>query len=404
MTEVTNTTFATQRAGDLRIVASVSAAHFVSHFYILVLPPLFAFIKVDFGVSYTELGLALTVFMAVSALLQTPAGFLVDRSNPRLILVAGLLCGVAGLVIAAFSHSYWVLVATFGLMGFGNTVYHPADYALLSRHVSAERMSQAYSAHTFAGLLGSAVAPAALLAMHGAFGWRGAFLGAAALGLVAVAVLLMLKDNAPDQPVKSRGGTATAISNWRLLSSKPILVNFLFFTLLAFSSFGFMNFSVVALGALYQTPVATANAALSGYLVLSALGVLVGGVIATRTSRHGLTAVIGIIVAAVATLVIGLFDLDAPWLIAVSSFSGLALGAIMPARDMIVRSVTPPGSFGKVFGFVTNGFNIGGIISPLVFGPLLDHGSPRLVFIVIAIGGLAGIATVASVPRRSSAP
>jgi len=165
-----------------------------------------------------------------------------------------------------------------------------------------------------------------------------------------------------------------------------------------------MNFSVVALGALYGTPATTANAALSGYLVLTALGVLAGGFVAARTTRHGLTAALGILVATAATFAISLFNLGAPLLIAVASLAGFALGLIMPARDMIVRSVTPPGAFGKVFGFVTNGFNIGGIISPLVFGPLMDHDAPRLVFIVIAVGGLLGIATVVSVPRRSSAP
>jgi predicted MFS family arabinose efflux permease len=255
--------------------------------------------------------------------------------------------------------------------------------------------------HTFSGMLGGAMAPAAMLAMHGLFGWRGAFIGAAALGLVAAAVLLLLRDGESEQPAKQRKENTAA--DWRLLMSAPMVMNFLFFTLLAFTTFGFMNFSVVALGALYATPATTANAALSGYLVLTALGVLAGGFVAGRTERHGLTAVVGILVATVATLVIGLFNLNAPLLIAVASLAGFFLGLIMPARDMIVRSVTPPGAFGKVFGFVTNGFNIGGIISPLVFGPLMDHGAPQLVFIVIAIGGLLGVATVASVPRRSAA-
>ena len=93
----------------------VSAAHFVSHFYMLVLPPLFAFVRADYGVSYTELGLALTVFNAVSAVAQTPAGFLIDRINARLALIAGLLLGAAGFAVAAVVHSYWVLIATFGL-------------------------------------------------------------------------------------------------------------------------------------------------------------------------------------------------------------------------------------------------------------------------------------------------
>ena len=190
MTEATNLTFAARRTDDVRLVAGVSAAHFVSHFYMLVLPPLFAFVRADYAVSYTEIGLALTMFNAVSAVAQTPAGFLIDRINARLALIAGLLLGAVGFAVAAVVDSYWVLIAAFGLIGLGNTVYHPADYTLLSRHVAPERMSHAYSVHTFAGMLGSAAAPAAVLLMHGLYGWRGAFVGAAALGALAALLLL----------------------------------------------------------------------------------------------------------------------------------------------------------------------------------------------------------------------
>src|ERR1700710_2012270 len=190
MTEATHLTFSARRTDDARLVAGVSGAHFVSHFYMLVLPPLFAFVRADYAVSYTEIGLALTMFNAVSAVAQTPAGFLIDRINARYALIAGLVLGGIGLAIAAAVHSYWVLIAAFGLIGLGNTVYHPADYALLSRRVAPERMSQAYSVHTFAGMLGSAAAPSAVLLMHGLYGWRGAFLGAAALGFVVAFLLL----------------------------------------------------------------------------------------------------------------------------------------------------------------------------------------------------------------------
>ena len=216
---------------DVRLVAGVSAAHFVSHFYMLVLPPLFAFVRADYAVSYTEIGLALTMFNAVSAVAQTPAGFLIDRINARLALIAGLLLGAVGFAVAAVVDSYWVLIAAFGLVGLGNTVYHPADYALLSRHVAPERMSQAYSVHTFAGMLGSAAAPAAVLLMHGLYGWRGAFLGAAALGVAGGAWCCCSRPAA--KPIRRPASPARRTSgptNWRLLLTAPILVNFVFFT------------------------------------------------------------------------------------------------------------------------------------------------------------------------------
>ncbi|HXF87029.1 MAG TPA: MFS transporter [Xanthobacteraceae bacterium] len=401
MTQATGQIFATARAGDARVIAGVSAAHFVSHFYMLVLPPLFAFVREDYGVSYVELGLALTVFNVVSAVLQTPAGFLIDRIDARHALVAGLLLGAAGYAVAAAVDSFWVLVAMFALIGVGNTVYHPADYAIMSHRVSAERMGQAYSIHTFAGILGSAAAPMSVLLMHSYFGWRGAFFGAAALGTVVAVLLLMQRDAASvATPSAKPNSTAETDSSWRLLLSRPILVSLVFFMLISAANGGLQNFSVVALGALYGTAPLAANTALTGNLLLSATGVLIGGWIASRTLRHRHIAAYGLVTSAVAVFLIGLIDPNAVLLVALMSLAGFASGVIMPARDLLVRAVTPPGAFGKVFGFVTNGFNISGIISPLIFGALMDHGTPRAVFVLIGVCSLAAILTVFAAVRK----
>jgi len=407
MTQVTSIGLAPTRASDLKVIATVSAAHFVSHYYIILLPPLFMFVKAEYGVTYTQLGLALVAFNVVSAALQTPAGFLADRVGARAVLVAGMLLGATAFAIAGLVDSFWVLVAMFAVAGVGNTVYHPADYALLSHHVSPERIGQAFSIHTFAGMLGSAVAPASLLLMHDIAGWRGAFLGAAALGL-AVAAVLACQRQALAEPPQPSAKTAPAKAGndsdngLRLLLAGPIVRNLVFFVLLALISGGLQNFSVVALGALFGTPPAIANTALSGYLLLSAIGVLAGGLIVARTPRHGLVATIGLLVLALTTVVVGLVDLGAVLLIAVMALGGFFNGVIMPSRDMIVREVTPPGSFGKVFGFVTTGFNIGGIVSPLIYGAIMDQGDPRAIFLMAAACCLVSVATVATRPRRAA--
>src|SRR5215204_365107 len=373
----------TEVAPDAHVIGLVGAAHFVSHFYILTLAPLFTVVRADFGVTYTELGLALAAFNIVSALFQTAAGFLVDRVNARAVLVAGLLIGASALVGAATLPSFWGFVAMFALLGLGNTVYHPANYALLSRRISPSRVSQAYSIHTFAGMLGSAAAPASMLMLANAFGWRGAYFAAALLGF-GVAAVLIVRGNALAVPSPAKFGRPEAKhappANGRLLLSPPILLNLLFFVLLALSSSGIQNFSVVALEALHGTPLVVSNAALSGYLAMSALGVLAGGWLAMRTTRHAAVAIVGCAVFALAILLVGFFDVNALLLILLTGIAGLCNGVIMPSRDMLVRAVTPAGSFGKVFGFVTTGFNIGGIITPLLFGWLLDQGNPRGVF------------------------
>lgn len=393
----------TSRVPYVRVVGAVSAAHFVSHYYIILLAPLLPMVRTDYGVSYTEIGLAFAAYNIVTAALQTPAGFLVDRLGARVLLVAGLAIGASAFVIAGLVDSFWVLIAMFALAGVGNTVYHPADYALLSRHVPSDRIGQAFSIHTFAGMLGSAVAPVTLLMMQSLWGWRGAFIGAGTLGFAVAAILLAIRDHstAPATPATARAGSDKTPASWQLLLSAPILLNLFFFVLLAMISGGLYNYSVVALGALYGTPVTTANAALSGNLFWSAIGVLIGGLLVGRTTRHGGIAAIGLAAMALFTILVAEINLGALELITAMSLSGFFSGVIMPSRDMIVREVTPPGSFGKVFGFVTTGFNIGGIISPLIFGAIMDHNSPRMVFLAVAAFSLIAIMTVATRPRHA---
>jgi FSR family fosmidomycin resistance protein-like MFS transporter len=395
----------TSRAPYVRVVGAVSAAHFVSHYFIILLAPLLPLVRAEYGVTYTEIGLALAAFNIVTAALQTPAGFLVDRLGARALLVAGLVVGASAFVIAGLVDSFWLLVAMFAVAGVGNTVYHPADYALLSQHVPADRIGQAFSIHTFAGMLGSAVAPVTLLIMQSLWGWRGAFIGAGMLGFTVAAILLALRDQGTvaATPAPPRGGPEKTTASWQLLLSAPILLNLMFFILLSMISSGLYNYSVVALGALYGTPAAIANTALSGNLLWSAIGVLAGGLLVGRTTRHGWVATIGLAGMALFTALVAEIDFGALALVAVMSLSGFFSGIIMPSRDMIVREVTPAGSFGKVFGFVTTGFNIGGIISPLIFGAIMDHDSPRMVFLAVAAFSLIAILTVITRPRAHRA-
>jgi FSR family fosmidomycin resistance protein-like MFS transporter len=386
-----------RRASESKLVAGVCFAHLVSHYYMLTLAPLFAFIRADFGVTYTELSLALTAFNVVSAVSQTPVGFFVDRTGPRVNLIGGLLLGSAALAIAGAAGSFWVFVAMFAVMGLANTVYHPSDYALLSERVSPRRMTQVFSFHTCSGMIGSAVAPVSLLFMQHAVGWRGAFLCSALLG-VAAALFLALQGEPPlvrAIHAKPQGEEAASASvGWRLLLSAPILLNLVFFIVLSMIGGGLNQYLVVALGALYATPAALANTALTGLLTMSAIGVLLGGALAARTVRHSVVACTGLLVTGAASTLIGLVDLGALLLVLTVSLSGLASGVAMPSRDMIVRSVTPAGSFGKVFGFVTTGLHIGGIVAPLIFAQFLDHGHPRAVFLFVAACTLVAVATV----------
>jgi len=398
MTEATEVLPLT-RAGETRLVAGVCLAHLVSHYYMVLLAPLFVFIRADYGVSYTELGLALTVFHMVSAVMQTPTGFLVDRTDPRRNLIGGLLLGASAVAVAGLVDSFWVFVAMFGVLGLANAVFHPADYALLSEHVAPERITKVFSYHTCAGMVGSAIAPVTLLTMQGFMGWRGAFLGASLFGVVAALILLIQRDPVAErraQPLKPRD-TASADNSaegWKLLLSLPIVLNLLFFFMLSLVNGGLNQYLVVGLAALHDTPLKLANTALTCLLTMSAIGVLVGGVVASRTLHHGAVAACGLLMTGLISAFIGVWDPSALLLLGAVAVGGFSTGIMLPSRDMIVRSVTPRGSFGKVFGFVSTGIHMGGIIAPMIFGQFLDRGEPRLLFLFIAACSVAAVATV----------
>lgn len=390
------------KSSDVRTIAVVSAAHFVSHVYILVLPPLFEVIRADFQVSYTQLGFALVAFNALTLLFQTPAGFLVDRIGARIVLVAGLLLGSAAVASAGLMHAFWAFVAMFALAGLGNAVYHPADYAMLSDGVRAERIGYGFSIHTFCGMLGGALTPGFLLFAYGYAGWRGAFIATSMLGIVVAAILALQRD-APEERDRleraASGAPADGPTSLGLLLSPAILLNFVFFTLFGFTNGGLVAYAVVALAGAHGTPLSLGNIALSSYLLLNAGGVLLGGVLLSRLGP-GLITAGGMTAFAALAAMLGLFGLGAPALVAAMGLAGLASGLVMPARDMMVRAVTPPGAFGKVFGFVTTGFNCAGLLTPLCFGPLLDRGHPTAVFLVIAAAALLSVVAIAGVRRR----
>jgi MFS family permease len=405
-TEITALPPERTRQGENKLVGLVCAAHFVSHYQFMLMAPLFPLVRADLGVSYTELGLTLTLFNIAGAVLQTPAGFLVDRIGARALLIGALVVSSAAYLAAGVVPAFGVMLLMFTVAGVANSIYHPADYALLSNYVAQPRISRAFSLHNFAAILGSAVAPPTLLLLEGYFGWRGAFVGTAVLGFVVAVAMLSYRDpvvqlhDAPKLPAGAVEGETT--SGWRLLLSAPILKNLCLFIMLTVINGGMTTYLVVGLGALHGTPAITANLALSISLAVNGAAVLLGGWIAGRTARHAPVAVAALIGTGLMLALVGLRDLPAWLLIGALSFAGFCIGVMMPSRDMIVRAATPPGQFGKVFGFVTTGFNIGGVFSPMLFGALLDYGAPAGVFLVSAVCCLIGVLTVVHFPRRNA--
>ncbi|NBP21350.1 MAG: MFS transporter, partial [Burkholderiaceae bacterium] len=138
---------------DNRTIGLISLAHGTSHFYHLVLPPLFPWLKIEFALSYAELGLLMTIFFVVSCVVQASSGFLVDHKGARPVLFAGVGLLAMSALTYAVSSSYVGLVIGAVLMGCGNGVFHPVDYTLMNHKISPKRLPYAYSFHGVTGYL-----------------------------------------------------------------------------------------------------------------------------------------------------------------------------------------------------------------------------------------------------------
>jgi MFS family permease len=389
----------------LRTLVLISTAHWVSHFHLLVLPMLFPFLKSQLGVGYVELGFALTVFAVVSGLTQAPMGYLADHIGARKVLLIGLTLGGVALIMLGLHLNYSWLIASAVLLGLANSVYHPADYAILSAHMDAARMGRAFSIHTFAGFLGGAVAPAIVAALVTVTGGLGALIAAGAVGpLVA---LLLIVAGVPDASAADRKVDGVHPPKQNIVTPALIVLT-VFFMLLSLSSAGIGSFGVVALMSGYGASFSSANIALTAFLGFSAAGVLAGGFLADRTRRHGQVAAACFAVNAVIVFAVATVNLPSLLLTAAMAMAGFLGGVIAPSRDMLVRDAAPAGAAGRAFGIVSTGFNLGGIVSPLLFGWIMDQNAPHWVFgasvVFMMLTVLLALVTDRSPQRGSEAP
>jgi MFS family permease len=368
--------------------AGICVAHSLSHVYLLVLPILFPYFRDTLSVSYLELGVAVTIFSCVSAATQTPIGFWVDRIGPKRVLVAGIVLGGLSFVFLSQALSYQALLLTAAMLGLANSVYHPANYAILSGSIQDRWMGRAFSIHTFAGHVGTALTPVLVALLNDSFGGRGAILGIGLLGLI-VALALMGSPAAVDG--KAAGSKRDDNGARTLLSMPRLWMLTGFFLLLSISLAGISNFAIVAFESGYGMTITTATLALSGYLGASATGVLAGGLLADRIERHGAMVALCFGINAVLIGAVAAFSLQTSVTIALMALAGFLSGLIAPSRDMLVRKAAPHGATGRAFGLVTTGFSLGGIVGPLVFGRIMDLQLPRLVFAIAALTMLVSL-------------
>jgi MFS transporter, FSR family, fosmidomycin resistance protein len=399
---------------DWTVIGLVSYPHMFSHIYGMVLPPLLTVLKGEFDVSYTQLGILISVFGVASGLGQTPVGFLVDRWGARPVLVIGTAIEGLAILGIGLSDSYWQLLVLYTVAGVFNSVYHPADYAILAAQVAKKRLGRAIGVHSFVGNLGWAITPMFMAGVTAIWGWRAAFIAIGALGLLFVPVLLArwsLIANIADANAAAKRKAApdtSAKAGIALLLSTPILMCFAFYVLQGMGFGGMRSFFIAATAAAHGTPFDVANYALSGMMLFAAIGILAGGWLADLSGKTFPIAVGSLTIAGVGVALVGAFALPGFALVAILSLTGFTQGVFNPVRDLMVRSITPDGQMGKVMGFVSSGMNLSSGIVPLVYGWLMDRGEPQLVIylsagmVAVALFTFVGVKTQVVAPEAAA--
>jgi MFS family permease len=391
---------------DREVIALVGLAHGTSHFFHLMLPPLFPWLMKDFSLSYTDVGLLTTTFFVISGIGQALAGFVVDRVGGWRVLCFGVgMLALSGVVLG-FATSYPWLMLSATCAGLGNSIFHPADFTLLNQRVSQPRLGHAFSIHGVSGNIGWAVAPLFMAGVTSVLGWHVAGFGAAAIGTAVFTTLCLRRRALADAAdlITSRIATDTAhdrAGHFAFLSSAAVWWSFAFF-FFATMAFGILqNFAPAILSHVYGVSLVFASSGLTAYLLGSGTGMLAAGFLKESADRMVAPA---LAFAAVMAAVLASGDLPAAALWPLMISIGFGVGFAGPGRDLLVRRAATSrfgrSSFGRIYGFVYSGLDTGQALSPLVFGPILDAGHFRRPLVAIALLQTAALFTALRVSSR----
>ena len=363
----------------------IGTGHFFSHFYILTLPPLFVAWHDTFDVSFAALGLSAALMAGTTAVLQTPAGFLVDRYGAKPFLIGGAALMALAVAAMAAVTAYWQILVLAVLSGAGNSVFHPADYSVLSGSIPREKLGRAFAFHLFTGHLGFALAPPIVAILALTMGWRFAVLAVGLLGLpIVIAIALqssILNDQAAEPSEKNKARSVARSP----IFTRPMLLFFAFFTFGAMAQAGIQSWLITVLQTVNNLSLETASAGLTAFVGGTLAGVLVGGWLSDRFGERQLM-VAGILVTVSSSLLFAVGAVSMPVLIILTFlvFAGVCFGASRVSRDLIVKNAAPRGQIGTVFGFVSAGLPLGQALTPVPFGFLIDSGHAEYVLATAA--------------------
>jgi MFS family permease len=347
----------------------------------------------------------MTTFFVVSGVGQAFSGFVVDRLGARPLLFLAVSVFALACVAASLVTGYAGLLAVAALAGMGNATFHPVDFTILNQRVSGPRLGYAFSAHGLTGNLGWAAAPVFFASFSLAFGWRTAYLAAAVVYLLVLAVLVLHRDQLSTQVarrVPSAAGTNPE-HDMAFMKLPVVWWCFGFFLLSTMTLAVVQSFAVSILKAMHGVSFEAATLTLTGYMLCGALGMLIGGFVAARVANSDKVVAWAMSAGAVLLALCGAGVLGANATMVVLAATGFAVGIGGPSRDMMIKKATPKGATGRVYGLVYSGLDTGFAISPLVFGVLMDRGWYGATLLGAALILLLSVVVALGVGQRTRA-
>jgi MFS family permease len=382
---------------DARVIGLVGLAHGTSHFYHLILAALIPWLKPAFNLSYTELGLLMTMFFVVSGIGQAMSGFVVDRVGARSVLFFGMtILGLSALVLSG-AGSYAGLAAGAVMAGVGNAIFHPADYTLLNQRVSKARLAHGFSVHGVVGNIGWAAAPVFLSSIAATQGWRAALLWAALLPAVVLALLVLNRYALRPDPIVRHSHAGGQGGSMDFLKLPSVWMCFAFFFLTAVALGGIQAFAAISLESLYGISHELSTSSYTAYMLASAVGMLAGGFLGAGVKHHDRTVALAFTAAALLALVLAAGAGPAWMALPLMGMIGFCSGIAGPSRDLMIRAAAPKGATGRVYGVVYSGLDSGLSVGPLLFGLVMDAGRPGWVFAGVALFQALAIVTAVGV-------
>lgn len=390
---------------DAQVIGLVGVAHGTSHFFHLILAPLFPWIKDAFGLSYAELGFLMTVFFIVSGVGQFLAGFLVDRYGALQVLFGGMaLLGLSALGLAA-SETYASLLLFSGVAGLGNSIFHPSDFTILNRRVSQPRLAHAFSWHGISGSIGWAAAPPVMAGLAAIYSWHIALLFGAVLAFGVLALLVVNRKRLDTREIETTGKNASkhegAASNVDFMKLPAIWMCFAFFAFTAMALGVIQSFTPAALHASYGVALAIGTVCVTAYMLANAAGTLAGGFLAAKAAQHDRIIATALGAAALIAAIIATGMVPAALLVFFFALMGFGSGIAGPSRDLLVRAAAPKNATGRVYGVVYSGLDVGLAIAPPIYGAAMDAQNPLWLFTMMAVFFVAALVAAMSVGAKS---